>query len=108
MSYIQPPFTSTGSGNFLQVTVDFGSDSGPITRVFDVYVTVTGQTWVTSTSKILADIAGVATATHGVEDGLIEGLTAQAESLVPGVGFTLHAYSPFGSWGQYVFDVTGQ
>jgi len=94
------------SGNLVQATVDFGSNSGPITREYDATVAVVAD-WVTATSIILCSIAGVATAQHGPQDGLVEGLTAQAEDLTPGIGFTLHAYSPKGSYGNYVFNCVG-
>ena len=95
-----------GSANTVQAIIDFGSDSGPIARSFDA-LTVVSATWVTATSTIVASLAGSATSTHGIADGLIEGLTVQVENVVSGVGFTLHAYSPLGSWGQYAFNCVG-
>jgi hypothetical protein len=92
--------------NLLQVTVDFGSDTGPITPVYDITTSVSAP-WITNSSTLLCSVMGVETPQHGPDDGLFEGLTAQAENLVPGVGFTLHAYSPMGSWGKYVFAVVG-
>jgi len=92
--------------NLVQATVDFGSDSGPITRVFDASVVVSAA-WVKSNSIILPAMAGVATATHGVDDALIEGLIPTVDNLNPGVGFTIRVYSPLGSWGQYVVNAVG-
>jgi len=97
---------TTGTTNMFRVTVDFGSDTGPITRITDV-TTPVAATWITSSSTLLCTILGIPTSNHGADDGLFEGLTAQAEDLVPGVGFTLRAYSPLGSWGQYVVAVVG-
>ena len=97
---------TTAGANVVQATVDFGSDSGPIKRSFDASAVVSAS-WVTNTSVICCSIAGVATGTHGTEDALIEGITVQVESVVAGIGFTLHAYSPLGSWGQYAFNCIG-
>ena len=97
---------TTAGANVVQATVDFGSDSGPIKRSFDASAVVSAS-WVTNTSVICCSIAGVATGTHGTEDALIEGITVQVESVVAGIGFTLHAYSPLGSWGQYSFNCIG-
>ncbi len=94
------------AGNKVQAVVDFGSDSGPITRTFDATVVVSAP-WVTAESVIVCSLAGVSTSTHGIEDGLIEGLSAQAESVNPGTGFTLHVYSAKGSWGKYAFNCIG-
>ena len=100
------PSSGSSGANVVQATGDFGSDSGPIKRSFDASAVVSAS-WVTNTSVICCSIAGVATGTHGTEDALIEGITVQVESVVAGVGFTLHAYSPLGSWGQYSFNCIG-
>lgn len=100
------PSASGSAVNLLQVTVDFGSDSGRITRAFDAQVLVSAS-WVTNSSIIVCSPAGVTTAQHGQDDGLLEGITAQAESLVSGTGFTLHAYSSQGSFGKYIFNCIG-
>jgi hypothetical protein len=92
-----------GFSHFFQITVNFGG----YPSVHDVVQTVTGLPWVTAGSVLLFNIAGIATAQHGIEDGIIEGLMAQAESIVPGVGFNIHAYSPFASAGNYVFNCVG-
>jgi hypothetical protein len=96
----------SSSGNFLQALVDFGSDTGPITRVTDAAVFVPAP-WVTSGSVILCTLAGATTPEHGPDDGLLEGMLVQAESLVAGIGFTIRAYSPLGSWGKYAVNAVG-
>ena len=105
-SAITSKSASSAALNLVQATVDFGSDSGPITRVFDAAVVVSA-TWVTANSIILPTMAGKATATHGVDDALIEGLIPIVDNLNPGVGFTIRVYSPLGSWGQYVVNAVG-
>ena len=108
--YVGPVPTKVGGNssglNLVQAEVDFGSDTGPITRTFDATVQVSA-TWVTDASVIVCSLSGATTDQHGPEDGLVEGIVAQAENLVPGMGFTLHAYSPLGSWGKYAFNCVG-
>jgi hypothetical protein len=97
---------SGGSGNFLQVEVDFGflvSNEGDIART-----TVMGQSWVTSGSVILCNPAALATPDHGADDAIVEGLVAYAENLVPGTGFDVVSYAPDNTWGRYFINVTGQ
>lgn len=107
MSYITPPAsTSAGSGNFLQVQVDFGfsaGNEGDIART-----TVTGQAWVTASSVILCNPFAGATTDHSADDAIVEGLVAYAENIVAGVGFDVVAYAPKGSWGRYLINITGQ
>lgn len=98
--------TSSGSGNFLQVQVDFGfsaGNEGDIART-----TVTGQAWVTSSSVILCNPFAGATTDHAADDAIVEGLVAFAENLVVGVGFDVVAFAPQNSWGKYLVNVTGQ
>lgn len=56
-------------------------------------VSVTGQTWVTANSKIIASLRQVATATHSVDEhimlGTMLGLSVPEASIVPGVGFDI-------------------
>ena len=100
---IYNPIAAVIAANVFQVIVDFG----PYPSVHDITQVVIGLPWITSSSVILFNVAGVVTPDHGFIEGLIEGLTAQCESIVPGVGFTIHAYSPFASAGRYVFDCIG-
>lgn len=84
------------------VDVDFGAALST-----DARVTVTGQAWVTATSRILVAPAGVATADHGAEDAVIEEIQAVAYNLIPGVGFDVVAHSPYGSTGIYRLSAIG-
>lgn len=92
--------SGTFSGGGVTTVVDFGSDS-------DMAVaTVTGQTWVTPTSVIVATL-GEASSDHDVEDGLIEGITFLICNRVNGVGFDVYAHAPNGTFGQYNVNCTG-
>jgi hypothetical protein len=82
-------------------TVNFGATEGN----GDASVTI-AATWVTASSVIVVS-PGAATADHDAEDALIEGLTASVTALSAGVGFTITAHAPNGTWGQYNFNAVG-
>jgi hypothetical protein len=93
-----------GSANVVEVDVDFGSGTDMVSTV------VTGQTWVTSTSKILCGPTLVATSgrAEGEEDAVIEGLVPAIHSRVAGTGFTLVVAVPLGvASGVFKFHCTG-
>jgi hypothetical protein len=93
-----------GSANVVEVDVDFGSGTDMVSTV------VTGQTWVTSTSKILCGPTLVATSSRaeGEEDAVIEGLVPAIHSRVAGTGFTLVVAVPLGvASGVFKFHCTG-
>lgn len=82
-------------------TVDFGSTEGAGDASVDV-----AATWVTASSIIVVS-PGVASADHDAEDALLEGITASVTALSAGVGFTLTAHAPSGTWGRYNFNCAG-
>lgn len=87
-----------GGGNGTLVNVDFGTSPGSTAAS----TVVTGQTWVTSTSAIVATAIGTR-----AEDAAIEELTFTVGDVVDGVGFTVYAASPYGSVGTYVVACVG-
>jgi hypothetical protein len=99
------PSGGGSSGNFLQVTVDFGFSSGNEGDI--ARVTVTGQSWVTSGSVILANVFAGTTSDHSPDDAIAEGLVAFIENIVAGVGFDVVVYAPQNSWGRYLVNITG-
>ena len=88
--------------NTLQTEVDFGASETDIATL-----TVTGQTWVTSTSRILANVAAESTTDHDAEDGILEGLTAYVSNLVAGTGFDISVRATNNTWGKYKVNVVG-
>lgn len=93
-----------GSANVVEVDVNFGSGTDGVS------VVVTGQSWVTSTSKVLCSPTLLATSTRaeGEEDAVIEQLSAAIHSRVAGVGFTLVVGAPNGgASGVFKFHCTG-
>lgn len=102
-----PPSGSGGGANSVEVDVDFGD-----TYADDLASTVvTGQTWVTATSKITCAPTMLATSTRdeGAEDAMIEGLTVAVHSRVVGTGFTVTAAASqnLGTTGIYKIHCIG-
>lgn len=111
MSVIINPGTSGGGGgggNFVQALVDFGFASG--NEGDSATVTVTGQTWVTSSSVIVCSAAEKTTADHDPDDVWAERIVAYASNLVVGTGFDIVATSANEggrTWGKYYINCTG-
>ena len=84
--------------NKVMAIIDFVNADGPEDTTASV--TVTGLTWVTVNSVIIAGFGGT-TVDHGPDDAMAEDLSAYVENLVPGVGFDITAHAPLGTWGHY-------
>jgi hypothetical protein len=82
----------------VQAVVDFGFASGGESGYTSVDV---AATWVTANTRIWAQLDDDTTATHEPIDGILEQLLFSITDLNPGVGFTLHARAPQGTFGQY-------
>lgn len=85
--------------------MDFG-----VAGSMDASVVVTGQSWVTSSSKIICARTLFATAdrTDAMEDALIENLSVAVSARVAGVGFTVHASAGKGrAVGKYLVQCVG-
>jgi hypothetical protein len=98
------PSGGGGSANVVEVDVDFGSGTDSAT------VVVTGQAWVTLTSKIICSATMLATSTRaeGEEDAVLEGLIGAVHSRVAGTGFTLYVAPALGiASGVVKFHCTG-
>jgi len=79
-----------------QCSVDFGAQDDMAMAV------VTGQTWVKTTSKIVASLVAEENPPYrSLEDGIIEGIVLSIGALIPGVGFTVLAGAPNGANGIY-------
>lgn len=77
-----------------EVTVDFGAFDTTATTV------VTGLTWVTATTKLVASV-------FGTEDALLDQITVTVTDRVAGDGFTVIAHAPNGSSGTHTVHVVG-
>lgn len=90
-----------GGGNFVEVSLAMTGGSG-------IYsTTVTGQAWVTATSKILCTAFGTTADGLTPEQVSAARLTAIASDRVVGTGFTLTVNNPHGSNGTHRFHCTG-
>ena len=79
-----------GSGNFLEQSIALSGGSGYFSQV------VTGQAWVTATSKVICAV--FATDADGLTPEAIgvAGLVVTVSSLVASTGFTVNIFSPYG------------
>jgi hypothetical protein len=88
------PKTATG-------TVDFGATHGGTLATVDV-----AAIWVTGSSVIVVAPGG-ASADHDAEDVLIEEIQFAVTAVNNGVGFTVTASAPNGTWGRYTINAVG-
>lgn len=75
------PFQAEGEGNVVSVTIP--------------------AAWVLAGDVILVSPQAVATADHDPDDYAVEGITAYAANIVPGVSFDIIAQATESSWGTY-------
>lgn len=69
--------------------------------------TLSGQTWVASTSKITCTILGTTADSLTVEAITVAGLTLTISDLVVGTGFNVNVFSPYGLTGTVRFHCIG-
>lgn len=81
---------SSGSGNFVEQSIALSGGSGFFQQV------VTGQAWVTASSKITCTAFGSTADGLTVEAIGIAGLNVSVSDLSAGVGFTINVFSPYG------------
>jgi hypothetical protein len=91
---------SGASGSSVVAQVDFGANG-------DYAEASVAATWVVAASRIVVSPAIPTTSDHDPEDALIECLSAGVVAINPGVGFTVGASAPFGTWGRYDFNCIG-
>jgi len=70
--------------------------------------TVTGLSWVSSSSFITCKIMGSTTTDHDAEDAILEGVTFEINNIVNGVGFDIIGHAPNGTYGKYTIKCLGQ
>ena len=94
--------SSSGGGNATTAVLDFGTNAGE----YSASAVVTGQTWVTSSSSIIATVIDYAS-NNSAEDASVDGVSVTIGDIVAGTGFTVYAASPFGSVGQFKVACVG-
>lgn len=94
--------TAVGSANFLETTITFSNTGGAGA------VVVTGQAWVTGTSKITCTPFNDGSVTNNTDEVYqVANFSTVVSARSAGVGFTLSAYSAFGVSGDFKFHCTG-
>lgn len=99
--------TGGASGNFVQALLDFGSGIGP-TGEDTVTTTTVSAPWVTANTILICQPASTASVDHSPDDAAVEGVSAYATKIVPGVGFDIVASSRGGTWGRYLINAVAQ
>jgi hypothetical protein len=97
--------TGGGSSNVATVDLDFGSSGNT-----SATTVVTGQTWVTGTSKIICApvLYSTSTRSEGADDATIEGLVVGAYARVVGTGFTVKGSIQHGeAFGVFTVNCVG-
>lgn len=91
-----------GSANVVEVSIDFGTALSSLQTV-----TVTGQTWVTSTSVILCSPFATDADGQTVENYFVTNFSPVASNRVVGTGFDLTVLNPTSAAGIFRFHCTG-
>lgn len=96
-----PRRTTVTTRRVTTITIDFGPDET------DLAQTVVAAPWTTLDGPITVNPAGTPTPDHDPIDTILEDIRAAATHRVEGVGFTITAYAPHGTWGRHTFHVLG-
>lgn len=98
--------TTQSSGNFAQALLFFGTGIGE-TGEDTIATTNVAAPWVTANTILVCTPAATASLDHSPDDAAVEGVTAYATNVVPGVGFDIIASSRGGTWGNYLINAVG-
>jgi len=86
-----------GSGSAGLSVINFGTSPKDIASVV-----VTGQSGITLSSYVAANLAAVATADHSIDEHVVEEMDVYAGNIVAGTGFTIYAkarnFPLIGNW----------
>lgn len=85
-------------------TADFGYANG---GEGDTAIVTFSAPWVHASSVVICQIGDSCDPDHDDEDAVVEGITAHAVNIVPGVQFDVMVYAPLGSWGRYRIFILG-
>ena len=86
--------------NYGTASLDFGFSTG-----FEGASTTTVVTTSLVKSNSLIVINSLTSSNHeSVEDFLLEDINYEISDKIEGVGFTIYAYAPNGTWGQYLVE----
>lgn len=82
--------------------VDFGGPAEDTVAYAEV-----SAAWASTARPVLCLPHPDGTPDHSAEDFIVESLTAAAVSVTPGVGFTVAAQAPRGTFGRYLITCAG-
>ena len=83
--------------------INFGTSN-----LSDSNATVTiSAPWVLSTTILVCSMLATPTADHDPDDYVVEGLSAQATNIIPGISFDVTVSAPNSTWGRYNINVIG-
>lgn len=108
--------TCTVSGSTGTLTISGGAASNVVEVSFTVTddvvgliytTTVTGQSWVTSTSKIICSPFADGSGSTPIELAFASGQMATVSNRVVSTGFDLTLFNPYGAAGTFKFHCTG-
>lgn len=86
-----------------QATLNFGTSNQ---EDFNASVTVSAS-WVTASTTVLCNMFAKVTTDHDPDDYVVEGVSAIAGNIVPGVSFDVLGTAPQGTWGRYIVNCIG-
>lgn len=95
-----PPAGGGGSGNFASTTV-------VLEGALLYKATITGQSWVTPSSRLVASVYADPVSGTTVEMLAVAGLVVTLANIVNGVGFDVYAYNPNGLTGTVTIHIVG-
>jgi hypothetical protein len=87
-----------------QVEVDFGHAGGGEETLM---TTAVAAPWVAEGTWLVCSPAGESTDDHDPFDAALDGVSAYAANVQPGVGFDLVVGAANGTWGRYLINVIG-
>lgn len=93
---------ASGAGNLVEVSIDLGASGGTVYTT-----TVTGQSWVTTSSVITCSPFATSADGQTVETYFAAHFTVAPSNRVAGTGFDLTVFSPHGATGTFRVHCSG-
>jgi hypothetical protein len=88
---------ANGIAQYGTASLDFGFTAS---QEGDIATASVLSTYTKLTSLIIIN-SSTSSNHHSVEDSLIEDIKYEISDKIEGVGFTIYAYAPMGTWGEY-------
>jgi hypothetical protein len=91
----------------VQATLTFGNADSPDGQDTTARTTLTGLTWVKTTTCLVATFTDGSADHPDPDEAIVEGIVLSIGNVQPGIGFDICAYAPRGTWGTYNVNVVG-